>query len=194
MIRQWKGKLRKYMFPNNKRIWCSRTDMSISAKSQSSLTVLGLASLGINYLDLTHFQLDIFQWHGVALYGEIGHFKNLYWLNDANRHLLGGSLRTTDISQLFKLKCSWFTMLCQVLLCSKWLSYAHTCIIFYILFHYGLPQEIVCSSSYEIVGPCCLSILNVLVCVSANPETPIPSPFSHCCKPGLSVILLLFHR
>ena len=47
----------------------------------------------------------------------------------------------------FLLKYSWFTF------------------FFYILFHYGLSQEIGYSSLCYTVGPYCLSILNVIVCI-----------------------------
>ena len=69
-----------------------------------------------------------------------------------------------------KLKYSWFTILCQSLLYSKVTvlhTHTHKNIYIYsffnILFHYGLSQEIRYSSLCYIVGPCCLSILNVLV-------------------------------
>ena len=44
----------------------------------------------------------------------------------------------------------------------------------YILFHYVLSQEIGYSSLCYTVGPCCLSILNVIVCIY-QPQTPSPS-------------------
>ena len=51
-------------------------------------------------------------------------------------------------------------------------------ILFYILFHYGLSQEIGYSSLCYTVGPCCLSILNVTVCIyyprTPNPSLPLP--------------------
>ena len=37
--------------------------------------------------------------------------------------------------------------------------------LFYILFHYGLLQDIEYSSLCYTVGPCCLSILHVIVCI-----------------------------
>ena len=46
---------------------------------------------------------------------------------------------------------------------AKWLSYTHIYILFYILFHYGLSQDIEYSSQCYTVGPCCLSILYVIV-------------------------------
>ena len=45
-------------------------------------------------------------------------------------------------------------------------------ILFYILFHYGLSQDTEYSSLCSPVGPCCLSILDVTVCIcSAQPPT-----------------------
>ena len=45
-------------------------------------------------------------------------------------------------------------------------SVIHTfAFFFYILFHYGLSQEIGYSSPCYTVGPCCLSILNRIVCI-----------------------------
>ena len=49
-----------------------------------------------------------------------------------------------------------------------------------ILFHYGLSQEIGYSSLCYTIGPCCLFILNVIVCIYyINPKFlvhPSPSP------------------
>ena len=44
-------------------------------------------------------------------------------------------------------------------------------ILFHILFHYGLSQDIEYSSLCSTVGPCCLPILYMFV--SANPKLPI---------------------
>ena len=38
-------------------------------------------------------------------------------------------------------------------------------ILFHILFHYGLLQDIKYSSLCYTVGPCCLSILYIVVCI-----------------------------
>ena len=46
----------------------------------------------------------------------------------------------------------------------------------YIIFHHGLSQKIGYSSLCYAVGPCCLSILNVIVCLY-QPQTPSPSHF-----------------
>ena len=48
---------------------------------------------------------------------------------------------------------------------AKLLSYTHIYILFYILFHYGLSQDIEYSSLWSTVGPCCLSILCIVVCI-----------------------------
>ena len=43
--------------------------------------------------------------------------------------------------------------------------YIYVYILFHILFHYGLLQDTEYSSLCYTVGPCCLSILNVIVCI-----------------------------
>ena len=48
---------------------------------------------------------------------------------------------------------------------AKWFSYTYTYILFHILFHYGLSQDTECSSLCYTVGPCCLSILCIIVCI-----------------------------
>ena len=45
---------------------------------------------------------------------------------------------------------------------AKWLSYTHTYIIFYIIFHYGLSQDIKYSSLCYTLRLGCLSIPNVI--------------------------------
>ena len=55
-------------------------------------------------------------------------------------------------------------MLCQFLLYSK-VTQLYVYILFNILFHYGLSQEIGYSSLCYTVGLCCLLILNVIVCI-----------------------------
>jgi len=75
------------------------------------------------------------------------------------------------------LKYSWFTMLCQFLLYSKVMQlYIYIYILFHILFHYGLPQDIEESSLVCAIGPCCLSILYVIVCICSLPVLPSPIP------------------
>ena len=57
---------------------------------------------------------------------------------------------------------------------AKWLSYTYIYILFYILFHYVLSREIRYNSLCCTVGPCCLSIPNVIVCIY-QPQTPSPT-------------------
>ena len=59
-------------------------------------------------------------------------------------------------------------------------THTHTHSFLNILFHYGLPQETGYSSLCYTVGPCCLSVLNVIVWIY-QPQAPSPSlshPFS----------------
>ena len=79
------------------------------------------------------------------------------------------------------LKYSWFTMLCWFLLYSKVIQlyinkYKYIYILFYILFHYGLSQDIEYSSLCYTVGPCCLSFLYIIVCLCIPPP-PTPTPW-----------------
>ena len=50
---------------------------------------------------------------------------------------------------------------------AKWLCYTHTHthIVFHILFHYGLSQDIGYHSLCYAAGPCCLSIPWITVCI-----------------------------
>ena len=60
---------------------------------------------------------------------------------------------------------------------AKWLSYTHIYILFFnILFHSGLSQDISYNSLCCRVGPCCLSILHILVYIY-QPQLPV-HPFS----------------
>ena len=52
-----------------------------------------------------------------------------------------------------------------------WLGYTHTDILFLYSFSFGLSQETGYSSQCYTVGPCCLSILNIIVCIYC-PQTP----------------------
>ena len=56
-------------------------------------------------------------------------------------------------------------IMCQSLLYSKVTSYTRTDILLYILFHYGLSQDLYYSSLCYTLGPCCLSIQNVVICI-----------------------------
>ena len=74
-----------------------------------------------------------------------------------------------------------FTMLCLfvlITLCTaRWFSY--TCILFYVLFRYGLSQDTEYSFLCSAVGPCSLSILYVIVFIcqslTPNPCNLLPS-------------------
>ena len=60
-------------------------------------------------------------------------------------------------------------------------TYTHTHILFHILFHYGLSQDIEYSFQCYAVGPCCLStlfILFIIACICSSQSLP---PFlPHC--------------
>ena len=58
---------------------------------------------------------------------------------------------------------------------AEWLSYTyiHTYILCHILFHCGLSQDIECSSLCCMVGPCCLSILYIVVWRRRWHPTPV---------------------
>ena len=78
---------------------------------------------------------------------------------------------------------------------ANWFSYKYIYIVFHILFYYGLSQEIEYSSLCSKVGLCCLSILNVIVCI-CQPQIPSPpsSPLTITSLFSLSVSLFLFCR
>ena len=61
---------------------------------------------------------------------------------------------------------------------AKWQPYTHIYSFLNILFHYGSFQEIRCSSLCYTVRPCCLSILNVIVCIyhlqTTSPSLSLP--------------------
>ena len=57
-------------------------------------------------------------------------------------------------------------------------TYTYIFILFHILFHYDLLQDIEYSSLCYTVGHCCLSVLYILVCICL-PQTPnlsLPAP------------------
>ena len=58
-------------------------------------------------------------------------------------------------------------MICNVLISAvqKSDSVIHIYVLFHILFHYGLSQDIEYSSLCFTVGPCCLSVLYIIVCI-----------------------------
>ena len=77
-------------------------------------------------------------------------------------------LRAQDREDVMSLVCwSRADLRCCVNFCctTKWLSYRCIYILFHILFHYGLSQDIEYSSLCCTIGPCCLSILYVIVCI-----------------------------
>ena len=49
-------------------------------------------------------------------------------------------------------------------------------ILFYILFHYGLSQDVGYNSLCYTVGPCCLFILYVIVCILTPSSQSVPPP------------------
>ena len=61
-------------------------------------------------------------------------------------------------------------------------THVHTCILFHILFHYGLLHDIECSSLGYTVGPCRLSILYtvVYICQSQTPNLSLPHLTPQC--------------
>ena len=61
------------------------------------------------------------------------------------------------------LKYSWFTMLCLISAVQQSDSVIYIYILFHILFHCGLSQDNDYSSLCSTVGPCCLSILHIIV-------------------------------
>ena len=76
-------------------------------------------------------------------------------------------LRNTH--SLFFLKFYWSTvdLQCCVNFCctAKGPSYTYIYILFHSLFHYGLSQDTEYSSLCYTVGPCCSSILYIIVCI-----------------------------
>ena len=68
---------------------------------------------------------------------------------------------------------------------SQWFSYTYIyiSILFQILFHYRLLQDIEYSSLCHTVGPCWLSILYIVVCICHSQIlnlSPPPFPFGNC--------------
>ena len=78
-------------------------------------------------------------------------------------------LSFSSFSLKYSLQC-WANLCCA----AKLLSYTHIYILFYILFHYRLSQDIEYSSLCYTLGPCFLSILYIIVCIHW-PQTPSPS-------------------
>ena len=85
-------------------------------------------------------------------------------------------------------------MLCQSLLFSKvtqFYTYIHS--FFNIHLHYGLSQETGYSSLCYTLGPCCSSILNVIVCIYQpqipSPSLPLPTPLATTSLISMSLLL-----
>ena len=78
-----------------------------------------------------------------------------------------------NMLQLISFVFNWsiVDLQCRAHLCctAKWLSYTHTDILFHVLFHDGLSQATEYSSLCYTVGPCCLSILYIIVSQSFPP-------------------------
>ena len=68
---------------------------------------------------------------------------------------------------IYFLNWSTVDLQCCVNFCctAKWFSYTYIHILFYILFHYSLSQDTEYSSIFYTVGPCCLSILYIIICI-----------------------------
>ena len=67
-----------------------------------------------------------------------------------------------------KLEFSQLIMLCEFQVCREmiWLYiYKYTSILFQVLFHYWLLQDTECNSLCYPVGPYCLSVLYIVVCI-----------------------------
>ena len=96
-------------------------------------------------------------------------YSRLTYLTNSKLNPFGGlSYFSLLIFNIFLLKCSWFTMFCQLLLYSKVTqSYIYINSFFYIIFHHEiyLSQEIRYSCLCYKVGPHCLFILNAVVCI-----------------------------
>ena len=117
---------------------------------------------------------------------EILHLQQWWWTMralcwdkpDRKRQILYEIIYTWN---LFLLKYSWFTVLCQFLLYSI-LTQSYICTHYFSnsIFHCVLSQEIGYSSLSCILRPHCLSILNVVVCIY---QLQNPSPSHSLCPP-----------
>ena len=104
---------------------------------QSGLLIHMLIVILFLHLPCLNFFMFMFILYNIVIASEIKTHSFLYW-NIKRR----------------------FTMLCWSLLYSKVTHYIHIDdLYFYILFHYGLPQDIEYSSLCCTIWPCCLSIL-----------------------------------
>ena len=121
---------------------------------------------------------------------------------EANSHMWLFKFKWTKIRNVVPqcrhyLKFYWSTvdLQCYVNFChiAKWFSYIHYIILFHILFHHGLSQDAEYNSLSYIVGPCCLSILYVTVCIcwaqTPNPSLLLPLPL-HSGQPQVCSLCL----
>ena len=94
------------------------------------------------------------------------------------------------------LKYSWVTMLCQSDLQQSDSGIHIYAFLKNILSHYSLSQDVEYSSLYYILGPCCLSILNINRLHLPTPNSQsIPLPHSLLAARSLfSMSLFLFCR
>ena len=87
---------------------------------------------------------------------------------------MGWPQRQIFFLKFLKIKYSWFKMLCQSLLYSKVTQLCTCILIFYIIFHYGLSQDVEYSSLCYTVGPCCF-IHSIYIAYVCKPQPPTPS-------------------
>ena len=73
----------------------------------------------------------------------------------------------------FKLKYSWFTMLCEFLVYSKVIQFFFR--FFSITVYYKILNSFLCYT----LGPCCLSILYILLIPNSPFTPPLPFPFGN---------------
>ena len=115
------------------------------------------------------------------------------WVKGRNRELFKFFYLYISFLSFLKilLKCSFFLQCCvNFFYTAKWLRYRYIYILFHILFHYGLSQDIEYSSLCYTVGPCCLSILYIIVCLCPS-QTPIPS-LPYPCPPWQPQVCSLY--
>ena len=127
---------------------------------------------------------------------------------DLRSNLIAVSTFTRNVVFFFLLKYSWLTMLwnCSTIVAvnfcctAKWFSYTYIYILFHILSSQdGLSQDIEYSSLCYTAGPCCLSILYIVICICSSqiPNSSLPNSPSLLATTSLfsmSVSLFLFHK
>ena len=98
-------------------------------------------------------------------FGEEGHLQRRSYtrLGVVGKHFQNPNIKGNFLNFVL-LKYSWFTMsyFCCI---AKCFSYTYTHIPFHMLFHYGLSQDTERISVCYTVGPCCLSVLHIVVCI-----------------------------